>query len=603
MSSSETLGTSCPEVVAVGCPSTDVLLTERGVERAVGGAAFITAVAARVSGARAGLVARVPRELPRDVARAFAPGGLERAGLCQSAGLLPSFQIAYDSGHNASYGDFDPGLEIEVCSGDFPEEWLDGVRIVHLASLAGDARAQLRFLDGLRTRGYRGLVSVGTYQRMVEGQPELVGELLLRSDFFFCNGREAQLLVPDGPPATWDGMLCVTDGSREVRCFSHGQLQRYPVPSREVVDATGAGDAFCGAFLGAVATGKDPVAAGLAIAAEVLSDYGVQSLLIHLEREVSPRVQIDSKRVAALAAELQDVAAAADLNFCGFPFPEEGDPLALENLAAATLHQYGFWDADEQGWLGPMYASREGRRFKGSDWIWQAFTGASRADPSVFDPKRMASEPRLLEQMCLDEQGVCPLPDLESHCALHQAYGAALAERHPGGFVEILEKVRGSAEPAASLLAELSELPGYAEDPMAKKANLLVVMLAARPEGFLELTDPQNVRPIVDYHLMRSCLRTGCVRILDDSLRRRLEERQWVDCEEEREIRSAAYTTIEELVQLSGCSVARVDGFFFTNGRSRCLEDREPVCEECPVRGSCAQEISLFQPIYRTTAY
>jgi len=541
--------------------------------------------------------------LPRDVARAFAPGGLERVGLCQSEGVLPSFRIAYDAGHNASYGEFDPGLEVEVCSADFPEQWLDGVRIVHLASLAGDARVQLSFLDGLRARGYRGLVSSGTYQRMVEGQPELVGELLLRSDFFFCNGREAQLLIPEGPPATWKGMLCVTDGGREVRCFSHGQLQRHPVPSREVVDATGAGDAFCGAFLGAVATGVDPIAAGLAIASEVLSGYGAEPLLVHLEREVSPRVQIDSTRVAALASELKEVAAAADLDFCGFPFPDKGDPLALENLAAATLHQYGFWDADERGWIGPMYASRQERRFKGSDWIWQAFTSASRADPSVFDPKRMASEPRLLEQMCLDEEGRCPLPDIESHTALHQAYGAALMERYPRGFVEILEKVRESAEPAASLLAELSELPGYAEDPMAKKANLLVVMLAARPEGFLELRDPENIRPIVDYHLMRSCLRTGCVRILDGDLRLRLEKRQWVDCEEEREIRAAAFTAIEELVELSGCSVARVDGFFFTNGRSRCLEDRDPRCEECTIRGSCAQETTLFQPIYRTTAY
>ncbi len=523
--------------------------------------------------------------------------------MCQSEGPLPSFRIAYDAAHNASYGEFDPGLEVEVCSADFPEEWLDGVRIVHLASLAGDARAQLRFLDGLRARGYRGLVSAGTYQRMVEGQPELVGELLLRSDFFFCNGREAQLLVPEGPPSTWEGMLCVTDGSREVRCFSHGQLQQYPVPAREVIDATGAGDAFCGAFLGAVATGADPVAAGLAIAAEVLSGYGAQPLLVHLERDLSPRVQIDSMRVAALATELTEVASSADLDFCGFPFPEEGDPLALENLAAATLHQYGFWDADERGWLGPMYAIRQGRRFKGSDWIWQAFTCASRADPSIFDPQRMASEPRLLEQMCLDEEGRCPLPDIESHTALHQAYGAALAERYPRGFVEVLEKVRESAEPAASLLAELSQLPGYAEDPMAKKANLLVVMLAARPEGFLELRDPQNIRPIVDYHLMRSCLRTGCVRILDEDLRRRLEGRQWVDCEEEREIRAASFAAIEELVQLSGCSVALIDGFFFTNGRSRCLEDREPRCEECSVRGSCAQETTLFQPIFRTTAY
>jgi sugar/nucleoside kinase (ribokinase family) len=569
----------------------------------VGGAAFITALAAKVCGARAGLVARVPRTIPADVARAFAPGGLERAGLQQRDGVLPSFQIAYDAEHNASYGEFDPGLERELCAADFPEQWLAGVRVVHIASLAGDALLQLQFVADLRARGYRGLLSAGTYQRMVEAQPEQVGELLLCSDFFFCNAREAQMLVPDGPPATWEGMLCVTDGGRGVRCFSHGQVQSYPAPALEVVDATGAGDAFCGAFLGAVATGAPPVAAGLSIAGQVLSGIGARPLLEHIERDTRPRVQMNSGRVATLAAALSEVAVASDLTFCGFPFPEAGDPLALENLAAATLHQYGFWDADDRGWTGPMYASREGRRFKGSDWIWQAFTRAAQADPSVFDPGRMADEPRLVEQMCLDEEGNCPLPGLESHCALHQAYGAALVERFPRGFIDLLEKVRACPEPAAALLDELSRLPGYAEDPLAKKANLLVVMLAARPEGFLPLRDPQSIRPIVDYHLMRGCLRTGCVEILDSDLRKRIESRQWVDCEEEREIRAVSFAAIEELVRLSKRSIASVDGFFFSNGRSRCLEDQEPRCEECPVRDSCARETLLFQPIYRTTSY
>ena len=71
----------CPEVVAVGCPSTDVLRSEAGARQAMGGAAYITALAARVAGARVGLVARVPAQLPVAVARAFGPGGLDRLGL------------------------------------------------------------------------------------------------------------------------------------------------------------------------------------------------------------------------------------------------------------------------------------------------------------------------------------------------------------------------------------------------------------------------------------------------------------------------------------------------------------------------------------------
>jgi len=593
----------CPEVVAVGCPSTDILLSDSGMHRAVGGAAYITALAARLAGARVGLVARVPRNLPTDVARAFGPGGLQRLGLRLSDGSLPSFQIAYDEQHNASYGEFSAGIEAQLCAADFPEDWLQGVRIVHLASIAGDVALQLQFLDELQARGYRGMVSAGTYLRMVKASPERVGELLLRSDLFFCNEREAELLLPDGPPRQWPGMLCVTCGADGVRVWSHGTSRTYPAAKGEIVDATGAGDAFCGGFLGAVARGVEPVSAALAIAGEALSGPGATPLIEHIERDMTPRVEVDDARVQVLGQALSEVASTAALDFCGFPFPEADDPLALAALAAATLHQYGFWNADLDGWQEPMYALADGRRFKGSDYIWQAFTRAAQHDPSVFDPQRMAAEPDLFSRMCLDDDGHCPLPDLDSHIQLHRSYGAALARDYPRGFIEILEEVREDARPAAALLRKLSELPGYAEDPLAKKANLLVVMLAARPEGFLELRDPESIQPIVDYHLMRGCLRTGCVGILDPDLRRRIEARSWVDGEEEREIRAAAFAAIEQLVSVSGRSVAQVDGFFFLNGRARCLEDREPRCEECPVRESCARETSLFQPIFRTTAY
>ena len=375
------------------------------------------------------------------------------------------------------------------------------------------------------------------------------------------------------------------------------------MPPCEVVDATGAGDAFCGGFLAAVLADRDPVPVGVGMAAEVLTDFGCAPLLGGVVSGVGPRVTLDPTRIRRVSQRLHTIASASTLDFCGFPLPERDHPLALQTLAAATLHQYGFWNDDGGGWSEPMYAAADGRRFKGSDYIWQAFTRAAARDPTVFDPQRMANEPGLFAAMCRDDDGHCPVPYLESHIDLHRRYGAVLAERYPSGFVEILEQVREQPQPAQALLSALAELPGYAEDPLAKKANLLVVMLAARPEGFLELRDPDSIRPIVDYHLMRGCLRTGCVRILDPDLRRRVEGRRWVDAEEEGEIRNAAFSAIEDLVRLSGCSVAQVDGFFFANGRGRCLEDREPLCDECPVRESCAQDTRLFQPIFRTTFY
>jgi len=267
------------------------------------------------------------------------------------------------------------------------------------------------------------------------------------------------------------------------------------------------------------------------------------------------------------------------------------------------LHQYGFWYADSSGWKQPMYATANGQRFKGSDFIWQAFTRAVAADPSVLAPDRMAREPDLIARICVDDEGRCPLPDLASHQALHQAYGTALRDRGAGGIQALVDAANREDLPGRGLLTRLSELPGYREDPLAKKANLLLIILANRPERFLALRDPQSVQPIVDYHLMRGCLRTGCVRVLDPDLARRLTRRSWVDPVEEDAIRQASYRAIEAMVAGSGCSVAAVDGFFFVNGRTRCVETEAPRCVGCPLEGSCAQGVDLFQPVYRTTAY
>ena len=339
------------------------------------------------------------------------------------------------------------------------------------------------------------------------------------------------------------------------------------------------------------------------MAGEVLSDWGGEALRSLAASSVGPRAHMDAEAVRRLAPHLEAVAQSSALDFTGFPFPEEDDPAALECLAAATLHQYGFWRGTESGYGGAMYASAQNRRFKGSDFIWQAFTRASTVDPSVFEPERMATEGDLFEDLHRADDGSCPVPDIESHRVLHQAYGQDLLAQFPDGFQGAVVQANRSARPAQALLDILATLGGYREDPLAKKANLLVVLLAARPERFLRLDDPESIGPIVDYHVMRGCLRTGCVAIDDPQLRARLTARQWVDVVEEEAIRAATHEAVLALVEETGRSVAEIDGFLFSNGRKRCVEGVEPDCDACPVAEGCAKQVELFQPIYRTTFY
>jgi len=587
-------------VVVVGCPSLDRVAVRGTVRDVVGGAGFLTALGARAAGATVGLVARVPAALPWNIAATFGPGGIDRGGLTVGPGSLPSFHIVYDAGENATYVQAEAGMEAELTAADVPESWLSAA-LVHVASIGGSTQAQLEFVEQLRARGYRGLLSAGTWSGAVRNEGEAVGRLLAQTDFFFLNREEAGVLLPDGLPKQHRGIVCVTEGADGVAVHGGEVTRHRPPPVDSVVDPTGAGDSFCGGFLGATARGLDGVAAGLAIAGHCLSDWGGEATAALVADGVLARVRVDLPRVEALGPAMAEVAAGSAFDFAGFPFPEVGDPHAAAVLAVATMHQYGFWTTEDGAWAGPMDAAAGDRTWRGSEFVWQAFTRAASADPSVLDPARMAAEPDLLERICAADDGGCPLPDVASHRRLHQALGRALLER-PGGWSAILEAAVASDSPAETLLGTLATLPGYDEDPFAKKARLLVLILGARPERFLG-SDRTVPGAVVDYHLMRGCLRTGLVEITDPELRGRVEARRWVDVVEEAAIRAACSEALDALEAASGRTVGEIDGFFFSNGRTKCLQATAPICAECPIESACARRTTLFQPIFRTTAY
>ena len=587
-----------PELVVVGSPSWDRLVGPGGEVRAPGGAGFNTALAARAAGIDVGLVAAIPTHLPRGIGVAFGPGGIRRDGLVVRDGPILSFHIAYDEHQDAEYLSADLGIELTLSADDVPDAWL-AARHLHVGPLGASSRRQLGFVEGIRGRGFGGSVSIGSFNAALDEDRDAARALVSRADVFFLNAAEFTDLFPDGPPPA--PVFVVTEGRHGATVHHDANATRYPAGPASVVDPTGAGDAFCGGYLAGWLRGTDPTESARQAARRAISGYGSTELVAHVAPMVGQRVRLDQDRIERVAGMLADEATEASLDFCGFPFPDEGVPWALEMLAMATLHQYGFWLSDVDGWVEPMYGVAGGRRFKGSDYIWQAFTRAATQDASVLDPARAASDPMLFDTICADDSGSCPVPSIESHRDLQQRYGVALAGT--GGFAEIVAAANRSASPAAALLERLAVLPGYAEDPLAKKANLLAIILANRPERFLDLRDPESITPIVDYHLMRSCLRTGCVEIVDDELAHRIERRGWVDEAEEDEIRGACFDAIQSLVELSGLTQAAVDGFFFSNARRVCVEVEAPRCDECAAAAACARRTHLFQPVIRTTAY
>ena len=600
---------NAPQLVVIGTPSVDRIEIRGEALPTVGGSGFITAVGARLCGVTVGLVARVPGQLPDGIAAAFHPGGIDPGGLGVVDGPLPAFHISYDADERADYLAIQSGSEADVGAADLPRRWLDAAWI-HIGPLAASTANQIRFLEELIDRGYRGGVSAGTFGRAAADEPHLVHDLFEAIDVAFLNSDEAGRVFPELMPV--GPVICVTDGGAGVRRWDGSQWTTHPTTPVTAFDPTGAGDAFVGGYLGAMLSGDpDPVKSGLRTAAHVIEGPGAAPLIERLPThavvvpdpvfENESVALVDTARSADIAAKLQEAAEAAALDFCGSPFPERGDPAAVEVLAVGTLHQYGFWKGTDRGYGGPMWATIDGVRRKGSDFIWHAFTKAAADDPNVLEPGRLADEPLLFDAICTDDDGACPIPDVGSHRALQLAYGAFIAER--GGIRSIIDQANDAEDPLGAFLDVLTQTPGFGEDPLAKKANLLALILANRPERFLDMRGPAEIAPIIDYHIMRTMLRTGCVRIVDDGRRAVLSGRAWIDAASEAGIRLAAHAAIHDLCERSHLDVGSVDGFLFSLGRRVCLETEPPRCNECPLAPACARNVELFQPIFRTTAY
>lgn len=317
-------------------------------------------------------------------------------------------------------------------------------------------------------------------------------------------------------------------------------------------------------------------------------------------------VSVDPKQVEQFARGLSELGTVRPFDFCadggGGLFPLSGATGALESFFLNAAHQFGFWHRDQGRYGGPMISRVDGVERKGSDYLFYCFQRALEQDPAFFRPESLASKSdEQLDALFHDDTGRNPLPMWPDHVQLIKEYARWFLD-HQTTPRALVDEANKADQPQARFLERAGRIPGYREDPLKKKLMLLVVILENRPEHFLRITDPESAVPIIDYHLQRSALRTGLIRVEDAALRTRLEAREEVSADEEADVRQATYDAIQALVEQSGLSVAAVDYFFFTN-RTRCPEMTEPACSQCPVESICKQQTALFQPVFRTTAY
>lgn len=591
-------------LLIIGGASLDVLHLQNETKKSSGGAGMYTALAAARAGARVIMFAPRPDPMPPELAPLA-----ERViwiGPIVPPEQLPSFEIAHYGNGKAELVSARWGAEALLTLENLPDEKFDA-DIVYCGPLADPAR-QLAFIRHFKARGYR--TAVGTYFRAVSNFREIVRQTQRDADIFFCNENEARGLwdFQDAPRVDAGKLLYVTRNVEGADVIQGDYCTRVKTIAAEEFDPTGAGDTFCGTTLAHLANGAHPIQAaryGVAAASEMITMLGPAALLRAQPAPAPPRdarVRVDFnqvEKIASLIASLPDVTA---FDFTGENFPPVNHPAARDFFFAATLQQFGFWSDDGTRYIEPYIARVSGREFKGSDFLLAVYMRLLQKDADALTPARHAALTETeFANWYRDDDRNANMPARALHFEMARVYGRDM-QALDWTTADIVAHANASEKPLQTFLRQLDHIGGYKEDPLRKKATLLAIILQQRPEKFLRASSDETVPPIIDYHLQRSCLRTGLIRVDDDAFCAKLARREIVSDDEEWAVRSAAYEAIAQVQQLSGKSMGAVDWFFF-QARRRCPEMAEPDCARCAVDAVCAHEKIFFQPIMRTTFY
>lgn len=338
--------------------------------------------------------------------------------------------------------------------------------------------------------------------------------------------------------------------------------------------------------------------------------------------------QVNVSRVKQFAELIKQLKAPTPLNFYSYSTNPGGleviqkdayPPLHAQGVIDlfffSTLHNFGFWTDKNGKYEAPVYGALMGKSIKGSDLLYTVLLRAWKSDQRAFHPVRLAtiSEDEF-EQIFRDDaqlSGSHQFFATKERLELTRMYGRHFRQRSakhssydsPETLVEYANQFSDSVGIFREILTHPENgIPGFREDPLGKKAELLLMSLINRPEGLLhqgERTTPD--RPIVDYHDMRLTLRMGHI-TLPKSWVEENETRRLTSHEREAAIRLATYRADELAIRESGLARDQVDVLKWS-ARKFCPEMEIPRCDVCPLETVCARHIRRFQPVFRTTFY
>ncbi len=276
------------DLMFIGHVSIDQIENPQGVRVQPGGAALYAAVAAKTLLKNIILVSALGKDYNfTDVLSLFNSEHVRTFNMAST-----SFSIRYKKRDEPQYLKTNIGAGSKIAASSIPTKLLAANSIVHLSPMTPTKAAKI--FEKIRKDSPRTEISINTwinYIKQSRRNRATLKNLASRADFFILNESEAKALTQTDSISTAlrllkAKMLIITLG--ELGAIINGEdtgIQMIPalnVPLKNVVDTTGAGDTWCGAFLAAYKLTQDlmkSVTAASIISSIKCSGWGLKKLV------------------------------------------------------------------------------------------------------------------------------------------------------------------------------------------------------------------------------------------------------------------------------------------------------------------------------------
>ncbi len=243
---------------------------------------------------------------------------------------------------------------------------------------------------------------------------------------------------------------------------------------------------------------------------------------------------------------------------------------------------------------GGLRGTIQNKFYNGWDYLLRAFCIAAEGGElamSVESTKIITEDAlyKLLTRCSPDAE--IKLIDLGRRAEILRQSAGEIENLFSSDILRVIVASKGMVGGPEGLYFQLSKITAFNKDPLHKKSTAF--LMTAHFSGILKIKDNENIKPMIDYHRMRLFLRTGCIRIRNNDLSRRLMDRQFVIKDIEEQIRNASAEICCWIVRKLDIAFFNFDILLWALARSCCRN--KPLCKSGLVESESFYEYTTKQ--------